>query len=85
MKLRKDIELKNFPLYCPKCKLETLVNIKEIKIIIFKEPEQRSKADNVRYKILYCRFLFYRKIAMKKYIVSPFFTAIIYKCGTSYI
>ena len=25
IKLREDTELKNFPLYCPKCKLETLV------------------------------------------------------------
>ena len=24
IKLREDTELKNFPLYCPKCKLETL-------------------------------------------------------------
>nr|WP_314004534.1 hypothetical protein [Gemella morbillorum] len=62
-----------------------MVNIKEIKIIIFKEPEQRRKADNVRYKILYYRLLFYRRIAMKKYIISPFFTVIIYKCSTSYI
>ena len=30
IKLRKDTELRNFPLYCPKCKLETLVSIKEL-------------------------------------------------------
>ena len=31
IKLRENTELKNFPLYCPKCKLETLVNIKRVK------------------------------------------------------
>lgn len=29
LKLRKDTELKNFLLFCPKCKQETLVNVKE--------------------------------------------------------
>lgn len=31
LKLRKDTELKNFLLFCPKCKQETLVNVKEFK------------------------------------------------------
>ena len=26
LKLREDTELKKFPLYCPKCKQETLIN-----------------------------------------------------------
>lgn len=26
---RKDTELKNFPLFCPKCKQETLINVKD--------------------------------------------------------
>jgi len=26
LKLREDTELKKFPLYCPKCKIETLAN-----------------------------------------------------------
>ena len=30
--IRKDTELKNFPLYCPKCKKETLINVKNMKI-----------------------------------------------------
>lgn len=30
--IRKDTELKNFPLYCPKCKQETLINVKNMKI-----------------------------------------------------
>ena len=37
--IRKDTELKNFPLYCPKCKRETLINAKELQIIAIKEPD----------------------------------------------
>ena len=33
LKLRKDTELKNFLLFCPKCKQETLVNVKDFKVI----------------------------------------------------
>ncbi|MFR7991366.1 MAG: cysteine-rich KTR domain-containing protein [Lachnospiraceae bacterium] len=32
LQMREDTELKNFPLYCPKCKQETLVNVKNMKI-----------------------------------------------------
>lgn len=31
LKLRKDTELRNFLLFCPKCKQETLVNVKDFK------------------------------------------------------
>ena len=44
IKLRKDTELRNFPLYCPKCKLETLVNIKELKVTIIKEPDAKTQS-----------------------------------------
>lgn len=44
IKLRTDTELKNFPLYCPKCKLETLVNIKELKTTIIKEPDAKTRS-----------------------------------------
>ena len=44
IKLRKDTELKNFPLYCPKCKLETLVNIKELKTTIIKELDAKTQS-----------------------------------------
>ena len=38
-KIRADTELKNFPLYCPKCKQESLVNVKNLHIEIIKEPD----------------------------------------------
>ncbi|HGS8653975.1 TPA: cysteine-rich KTR domain-containing protein, partial [Enterococcus faecalis] len=31
LKIREDTELKNFPLYCPKCRQENLVDIKQFK------------------------------------------------------
>ena len=33
VRLRHDTELKNFPLFCPKCKQECLINAKEYRII----------------------------------------------------
>nr|WP_080008722.1 cysteine-rich KTR domain-containing protein [Streptococcus mutans] len=44
IKLRKNTELRNFPLYCPKCKLEILVNIKELKTTIIKEPDAKTQS-----------------------------------------
>lgn len=32
LKLRQDTELKNFLLFCPKCKQETLVDVKDFQI-----------------------------------------------------
>ncbi len=31
IKVREDTELKNFPLYCPKCKKESLIEVKKLK------------------------------------------------------
>lgn len=30
--IRKDTELQNFPLYCPKCKNESLINVRQLAI-----------------------------------------------------
>lgn len=38
-RLRGDTVLINYPLYCPKCKRETLINAKELKIEIVTEPD----------------------------------------------
>ncbi|MEY8575598.1 cysteine-rich KTR domain-containing protein [Oscillospiraceae bacterium 21-37] len=39
LQIRQDTELKNFPLYCPKCKQETLIEAKKLQVIIIKEPD----------------------------------------------
>ena len=38
-KIRKDTVLRNYPLYCPKCKQESLVEVKDLQIIVIKEPD----------------------------------------------
>ena len=37
LKVRQDTELINFPLYCPKCKQETLIDAKELHITVIKK------------------------------------------------
>nr|WP_182432381.1 cysteine-rich KTR domain-containing protein [uncultured Dorea sp.] len=32
--MQEDTELKNFPLYCPKCKQQTLVNVKHFVVSV---------------------------------------------------
>ena len=36
-KIREDTEIKNFPMYCPKCKQETLINAKDLQITAIKK------------------------------------------------
>ena len=43
-KLRKDTKLLNFPLFCPKCKQETLINVEELNIKIIKEPDAEAQS-----------------------------------------
>lgn len=33
LKMREDTIMENFPLYCPKCKKESLINIKYFEVI----------------------------------------------------
>lgn len=40
IKAREDTELKNFPLYCPKCKKESLIEVKKLIVNINKEPDK---------------------------------------------
>lgn len=38
-KIREDTELKEYLLFCPKCKQETLIDVRNLQIIIIKEPD----------------------------------------------
>lgn len=38
-KIRKDTIIKNFPLYCPKCKKESLIEVKQFQVKVIKEPD----------------------------------------------
>lgn len=37
-KIREDTILQKFPLFCPKCKQETLINVENLKITIINAP-----------------------------------------------
>ncbi len=39
IKIRMDTVLENFPLFCPKCRRETLVKLKDQQITIVTEPD----------------------------------------------
>ena len=43
-RIREDTVLKNFPLFCPKCKHETLVNVKQLNLTIIQEPAAKPQS-----------------------------------------
>lgn len=38
-RIRGDTVLKNYPLYCPKCKQETLIEATYLQVTVIKEPD----------------------------------------------
>lgn len=44
IKIRRDTVLINFPLFCPKCRQETLVNINELNMSVLKEPDAKTQS-----------------------------------------
>lgn len=44
LQIREDTELKNFPLYCPKCRQETLIEAKKFQITVIKEPDAKTQS-----------------------------------------
>ncbi len=43
-RLRKDTVLKNYPLYCPKCKQETLIEVSSLKMTVIREPDAKTQS-----------------------------------------
>lgn len=43
-RIRGDTVLINYPLYCPKCKQETLIEAKNLKITVIKEPDTQMQS-----------------------------------------
>ena len=43
-KIREDTVLEKYPLFCPKCKQETLISVKEFKLKIHKEPDATTQS-----------------------------------------
>lgn len=44
LKIQENTELKNFPLFCPKCKQETLIDVKKFNMTIIKEPAAKTQS-----------------------------------------
>ena len=42
IKLRPDTVLENFPLFCPKCKQETLISVKELNTSVITKPDEKA-------------------------------------------
>ncbi|MCM1233832.1 MAG: cysteine-rich KTR domain-containing protein [Ruminococcus flavefaciens] len=43
-KIREDTILKNYPLYCPKCKQETLIEANNLHITVITEPDTQMQS-----------------------------------------
>lgn len=44
IKMREDTVLKRFPLFCPKCKQESLIEIEHFLIRVIKEPDAETQS-----------------------------------------
>lgn len=44
LQMRADTELKNFPLYCPKCKQESLIDAKNLQVTVIKRFETKTQS-----------------------------------------
>lgn len=44
LKIRLDTVLENFPLYCPKCKQEMLINVDKLNTTVIKEPDAQTQS-----------------------------------------
>ena len=44
VRIREDTVLENFPLYCPKCKHETLISARQLNISVIKEPDAQTQS-----------------------------------------
>ena len=43
LKLREDTVLEKFPLFCPKCKQETLINVRQMNMSVIREPDTQMQ------------------------------------------
>lgn len=44
IKVRMDTVLRNFPLFCPKCKQEILINVDGLKMTVHTEPDAKTQS-----------------------------------------
>ena len=61
-KIREDTILKNYPLYCPKCKQQTLIEAQNLQVTVIKEPDAQTQS-LVRDKLTAHRLCLFRKVS----------------------
>jgi len=44
IRIRGDTVLENFPLYCPKCKQEKLISVKQLHMSVIREPDAKTQS-----------------------------------------
>ncbi|WP_418626023.1 cysteine-rich KTR domain-containing protein [Sellimonas intestinalis] len=44
LKIREDTLLEMFPLFCPKCKQETLIRVQQFNMSVIKEPDAKTQS-----------------------------------------
>jgi len=44
LKIHENTVLENFPLFCPKCKQETMIDARQLNIFIIKEPDAKTQS-----------------------------------------
>lgn len=44
LKLREDTVLEKFPLFCPKCRQETLINVRQMNMFVIREPGAKTQS-----------------------------------------
>lgn len=45
--VREDTELKNFPLFCPKCKNQTVINVIQLNMSVIGEPDAQTQSQQL--------------------------------------
>ncbi len=44
LKIRENTVLENFPLFCPKCRHEAIIDVRQFAISIIKEPDAETQS-----------------------------------------
>ena len=47
-RIRQDSTLVNFPLFCPKCKSENLINVQKMKTTVIREPDAMAPSQKTQ-------------------------------------
>lgn len=58
-KIREDTVLKNYPLYCPKCRQETLIEVENLQVTVIKSQTHRRRADELEKAFTVHRLCYY--------------------------